>query len=68
MKKYKGNTVTAVRYGYLVVANDDYCVYQIIRKSDGEELYENTDEYECLKRLITLSGVDDYDNELIAEF
>lgn len=49
--KYDGNIVTATRYHYALVGNDFEQTYQIIDTLNGQVIYQNDDEEECLKIL-----------------
>lgn len=66
MKKYKGNNITATRYSYLLVGNDDLMTYQVIDSKNGEVLFENVDEEECLNLLYKLSGIKSYDEKVLS--
>lgn len=66
MKKYKGKNVTATRYNWVLVANDDAMMYQIYHSKTNELVFENEAEDTCLELLFKLTGTfESYDESLI---
>lgn len=66
MRKYNGNNITATRYDYFLIGNDELMTYQIINSKNGEVLFENIDEDICLSILYKLSGIESFDNKVLS--
>lgn len=61
------HVVTATRYEYLLVANNDTAMYEIY-SPDHKELYSNRDEDQCLTRLMSITGIPAIDKDIIEKW